>query len=90
MLRPGLRIGLEHRTNGMVVFLAGASLGPTRLSRVRLWEIAMFLSVLLERLQSAISRRRALRELSVLSDRELWDVGIVRSDFRSTVGNAFD
>jgi uncharacterized protein YjiS (DUF1127 family) len=70
--------------------LASASVGPMRQSRVILWEIAMFLSVLLERLRTAISRRRALRELSVLSDRELWDVGIVRSDFRSTVGNEFD
>jgi uncharacterized protein YjiS (DUF1127 family) len=50
----------------------------------------MFLSVLLERLQTAIRRRRASRELSVLSDRELWDIGIVRSDFRSAIRNAFD
>ena len=55
-----------------------------------IWEIAMFLSVLLERLQTAFRRRRALRELSVLKDRELWDIGIVRSDFRSSIRSAFD
>ena len=50
----------------------------------------MFLSVFLERLQTAFRRRRALRELSVLKDRELWDIGIVRSDFRSSIRSAFD
>ncbi len=38
-----------------------------------------------ERLKKAIAERRAIRELSVLDDRSLNDIGLVRGNIRSTV-----
>ena len=40
----------------------------------------MFISFIVERIGSAFRYRRGLRELSGLSDRELWDIGLVRTD----------
>jgi len=38
-----------------------------------------------ERLKKAITERRAIRELSVLDDRSLNDIGLVRGNIRTTV-----
>jgi uncharacterized protein YjiS (DUF1127 family) len=42
----------------------------------------MVLSVFVEHLRTVIRRRRTLRELAVLSDRDLSDIGIVRTEIR--------
>jgi uncharacterized protein YjiS (DUF1127 family) len=48
----------------------------------------MFVSFFMERLIDAFRSRQALRELSGLSDRELWDIGLVRTDIDSLAHDA--
>jgi uncharacterized protein YjiS (DUF1127 family) len=45
----------------------------------------MFISFIVERIGSAFRCRRAVRELSGFSDRELWDIGLVRTDIDAGV-----
>jgi uncharacterized protein YjiS (DUF1127 family) len=45
----------------------------------------MFASYFMERLIDAFRSRRTLRELAGLSDRELWDIGLVRDDIDGLV-----
>jgi uncharacterized protein YjiS (DUF1127 family) len=40
----------------------------------------MFVSFIFEKLADAFRHRRNVRELAGLSDRELWDLGLVRTD----------